>query len=176
MQVTIKLDPKSFEDVRKNFEEYRRVLQKERVPIIQKGMDIILKAWKSKLRSHRQTGRFESQAADKIDGNGKNFTVGHIGNIGAPKEDAIGLNALEYGHALPGQGKDSMLAERNARREGGEKIKRSKKGSRRTDKIQKKIAAVPTIRPAIDETKGIVKKLIGTELKRVIKSLPGGGD
>ena len=176
MKMTVGLDPKSSEEVRKNFKQYQLKLQEARKPIVEKGLQIIVNLWKAKLAAHRLTGKFESEATYKLDDHKRNFTVGRVGGLNADKDTAIGMNALEYGHALPGQGRDTKLAERNVRRAAGEKIARSKKGTRWTDSINKKIAAVPTIRPALDESKKPIRALVGSEIKRIIKGLPGGGD
>jgi hypothetical protein len=176
MQITVGIDAKSHLEVQKNFKQYQLKLQEARKPIIEKGLQIIVNLWKAKLASHHLTGQFESEATYKLDDHKRNFTVGRVGCLNADKYTAIGMNALEYGHATPGMGRDASLLKRNEMRAAGKKFKRLKRGRRWTDYIIKKIPAYPTIRPALDESKRPVKALIGSEIKKMIKGLPGGGD
>jgi HK97 gp10 family phage protein len=122
-----------------------------------RGMEIIAKKAKNKI--HNISGETAASIKTKIDGKGKNYVVGHIGTIGGTKEEAIRANSLEFGHAYPRKGRDSLgKREWTSNREGGE-------GN---------VKAYPFVRPALKGSRRVVTAEYEKEVRKILGGDSGG--
>jgi HK97 gp10 family phage protein len=167
MQVAIKLE--GIEDMRKFFQEYSLKIIPAAEKGIKTGMNLILNSAKGHINNI--SGETAESLKAAIDGKGKSFVVGHIGTLGATRDECIRANSLEYGHAGPGQGIDAAREERRQRIAGGEIIKRRRRntGSWVGAQVKKTTPPHPFIRPAIDENKAAIKQILRAELERALR-------
>jgi hypothetical protein len=148
MQINVKLE--GITDVSKFFNEKGNQVIQGGEKVIRRHMDKILNSAKSKINS--KSGETARTLKAKVTAKGKTFVVAEIGTLSGTKEEAIRANSLEYGHAFPGQGKDSI---------GLRKSKQAKKSG--------SVQAHPFIRPAIDEDKRPYKHDMQTEINKIIE-------
>lgn len=158
MQSTLKIE--GMEEVLKNFKKYGEKVSKANETAAKRGSQVILEEiWdnigKGDPYPEWITGELENSIKAKIDGVGKTFAVAHIGTLGATKEQAIIANAVEYGHAFPGQGRDVIG-----------KAKHSKNKS-----TENRVKAYPFARPAVKSSRRKVNKIYKEELQKIF-----GGD
>lgn len=150
MAMTVKLE--GTKDVIKNLNKYRDKAKKARLKTIKKTARLVTMTARNNIGRGGQfpssrTGELKSLIKWKIDGHGEGYTVAHVGVLDdATKEQAIKANSVEYGHALPGGGKDSKV--RNP---------------------IKHVPAHPFLRPAKDKHKKTIKKIYYDDLKGAFK-------
>lgn len=147
MQISVKID--GIENIKKYFDDKnRQVIQAGQI-VINEHMNKILNMAKSKIKhiSHET----EQSLKAKIDGVGKTYVVAHIGTLGASKNAAIRANSLEYGHAFPARGKDTIG--KTAWKSGGN---------------QKDVAPKAFIRPSLEEDRRQYKRDMEKEIFRVM--------
>lgn len=148
MQVTVKLE--GIQSVSKLFDEKGKQIIEGGEKVIRQHMEKVLNSARSKI--HNISGETAASLKAKVDGKGKTFVVAQIGTLGGTREEAIRANSLEYGHAFPGQGKDSIG------------LRKSKKA-----KSSGSVPAYPFIRPAIDEDKNSFKADMKSEIQKIIE-------
>jgi HK97 gp10 family phage protein len=148
------------EEVLKNFKKYGEKVKQANKTTAERGSQVILEEiWdnigKGSPYPEWITGELENSMEAKIDGIGKTFAVAHIGTLSATKEQAIIANSVEYGHAFPGLGRDSIGKwQWTSDREGGE------------DRVK----AYPFARPAIKSSNRKVNKIYKEELQKIFGS------
>jgi hypothetical protein len=167
LRVAIKLE--GIEDMRKFFQEYTLKVIPAAKNGIETGMNMILRSARAHI--HSISGETADSLGAAIDGKGKTFVVAHIGTLGQSKEAVIRANALEYGHALAGQGIDAARADRRERIAAGETFKRRRKktGSWTSEAVKKIVPPHPFIRPAIEENRAAIKQILKAELERALR-------
>ena len=147
-RITIKLE--GIESISKLFDEKGRQIIDSGEKVIRRHMGKVLNSARSKI--HNISGETAESLKAKVSAKRKTFVTAEIGTIDGTKEEAIRANSLEYGHAFPGQGKDSV---------GARKSKQAKSSG--------SVPAYPFIRPAIDEDKRTFKADMKSEIQKVIE-------
>jgi hypothetical protein len=94
-----------------------KFLKRKRQEIFSAGAEVVNEYIKRVLASAKsKIHHISGETAASLDHNVWKYTntaVGKAGTIKATKEECIRANSLEYGHALPGGGKDSGVKEKN---------------------------------------------------------------
>jgi hypothetical protein len=147
-QITIKLE--GITNISKLFDEKGRQIIDGGEKVIKQHMDKVLNSARSKI--HSVSGETAESLKAKVSAKRKTYVTAEIGTIDGTKEEAIRANSLEYGHAFPGQGRDSI---------GVRKSKQAKSSG--------SVPAHPFIRPAIDEDKRAFKTDMKNEIQKVIE-------
>jgi HK97 gp10 family phage protein len=163
MQSTIKLE--GMEEVFKNLRKYGDKVSKANEATAKRGSQVILKEiqnniGKGKPYPDRITGELENSMKAKIDGVGKTFAVAHIGALNVTKEQAIIANSVEYGHAFPYEGRDSIGKAKRAENKAAGRWVQGKRAE-----------AYPFMRPAIKTARRKVKKIYEEELFKIFNEI-----
>jgi len=162
LQSSVKIE--GMEDVFRDLHKYGEKVSKANEEAAKRGSQVILEEIQDNIGKGSPypewiTGELENSMKAKMDGVGKTFAVAHIGTLGATKEQAIIANAVEYGHAFPGQGRDVIgKTEHSKSKASGNRVK-----------------AYPFARPAVKSSKRKVNKIYKEELQKIFGSDNEGG-
>jgi hypothetical protein len=149
VKTTVRIE--GIENVTKFFEQKSREIIDEGQRVEEKHMNKILDSARSKINNI--SGETANSLKAKITAKSKTFVVAEIGTLGGTKEEAIRANSLEYGHALPGRGRDTVG-----------------KRAWKSGKNQEDVPAQPFIRPAIDEDKNAYRLDMKKGIQKVCDS------
>jgi hypothetical protein len=142
MQVTIKLD--GVNNIYKVFNRKRTKIIEAAQRAEEEVSQSILQSAKSKIQSI--SGETAASLDARLVHKSKTAVVSKIGTLDGTKEECVRANSLEYGHAAPGEGKDSGVKN-----------------------PVKTVPAHPFVRPAIKEHKAKFKRKMKEAIQKAIE-------